>query len=124
MPWNDSHAAKFFDDHFKGHLVECPDCKAVIAGEYSAFPTGGYYLDFACPKNCGSIRFKPNRDPRKAEFRPWTEQEKMKILNTHKSGQIPTCPVDESELHLDGPMGGKSITAICPRCLNRFKKDL
>jgi hypothetical protein len=78
-----------------------------------------YLLIGQCPK-CGQyVKAGSDDDPKKSEFRQWTDEELVKMADGYFENRYANCPVcqiwvDTREIR--NPMGPSSLIFHCKRC--------
>lgn len=123
MPWTDEQIGQMIDAHFAQQPIRCPDCDSLI--RFNRAATSGYFLHGSCPKGHGGIQITRDQDPRKNEFRDWTEAELDTAVNSHLSSHTPKCPVDNSVLDVTENSTNQANRYVisCPRCNRRYVKE-
>jgi hypothetical protein len=117
MPWTDPESLQVLEGYWANGGAECPKCNAYIRFNYQPF-IGGYLLFARCPRGCGGFDLNSGQDPRKGQFRNWTEEEANAVLNDYFRNQRPSCPVDGAEVQMtETPtFEGNMVHARCRRC--------
>jgi hypothetical protein len=118
MPWTPQEESDLFDAYWKGEADHCPQCRAILNVGRMDLSTG-YRLRIECPRRCGRMEKYPANDPRKGDFRDWTEAEGRRLIDLMLENGVAECPIDGTRVNisqLDFANGSNEVRVSCPRC--------
>lgn len=116
MPWKQNELATLFASIYRGSF-RCPTCN----GDLDVTPSReiGAVGIVRCDA-CASQHFVAvSNDPLRSQFRAYTKPEQDAIVEKHKAGITPTCPVDGTAMWTsETPTlgAGTHVVVQCRRC--------
>jgi hypothetical protein len=129
MEWTQEQKNRIFDDRWRGYLTHCPHDHARLEVEIKPIvgPRGLYVLTARCPRCQNHLEMGPQDDPKRKDFRAWTNEEKSQIIDQHFANGSVSCPVCQALFRCEGSADVAPVAIIncrCPRCGNSYSHGL
>jgi len=123
MPWTEPQTLNVLEEYWQRGSATCPTCQAVVRFNCK-WVSDGYLLFAHCPRGCGDFTRSRTNDPRKDEFRQWTQEEGEAIHDAHFVGKHIVCPVDGGPVEVTEQRTnkGNNVIAVCRRCGNGWSE--
>jgi len=106
--------------HLRGRDSVCPKCRdGVVRVKPKLLPGPRILVTAVCPM-CHASGKATSDDYRAMDLPRWTQAQANRIVAGALKWEEPTCPVDNTPLHIDRSQKGHHVVvaAFCPRCLN------
>jgi hypothetical protein len=121
MAYSSEQLGKMLGDFWQRGRITCPTCHAVVDTHFHAADSGEYLLIGICPRGHGDLNLNRSQDPLASSFRPWTDQDKKRLVDAQIEGRRVLCPIDGATVRMivHRPTGGRPlIMGQCYRCGN------
>jgi len=90
MAWTNDQKVQLFENFWQNETSHCPTDNAKLETNFQKFLGGNYVLIASCPRCSEMMQMQRADDPKKDEFRVWTEDEKSRA----SFGQDIFCAAD------------------------------
>jgi hypothetical protein len=129
MEWTQKQKNRIFDDRWRGYQTHCPHDHTRLEVEIKPIVgrRGLYVMTARCPHCRNEMEMGPQDDPKRGQFREWTEGEKAEIITQHHANRSVRCPVCEAVVRCEGSRSLGPVACInchCQRCGNSYSHGL
>src|SRR3989442_15972224 len=117
MPWNQAQREEILESYWSEGRSECPNDGAQLTFELQQM-RGDYTVLVKCPGCREMVQMNRSHDPRRSNFRAWTDEEKVSMRGHYRllgRGSCPVCGAMITPSPSD-TIGSQDVGLHCPRC--------
>lgn len=119
--WTDEQRRAIFESYWATGGGRCPNDDSILEFSFAPFIGVGapYQLTARCPRDGNMAKFNRDDDPRRDQFRPWTDAEKEQLVDGYFRRRSGVCPVCGTDVRMEQSSGAHPTVQLhCRRCGN------